>query len=269
MKAFFTHFSFEFHKGLRDPSLLLMNYLFPLAFYLVISLLMVQLNPYFRANIIPAMIIFVALTSLVLGLPNPLVSSREAGIFRTYRVNSVPTLNMLLIPALATSIHTLVASLLVTFTAPLLFQAPLPSNWGGFLVFLLLTIFLMAGLGVLIGTISFNTRMTILWSQLVFLPSIMIGGLMIPRSALKGFLARIGGLWPSTYSMELYNSLAGGSGPSRTIWLSIGVLLLGGLLAFFLARLLFSWDSQNRSRKASSWIALLILVPFLVGMFLY
>jgi ABC-2 type transport system permease protein len=266
MNAFVSHFSFEFRTGLRDRPLLLMNYLFPLAFYIVVSLLMTQLNPSFRPNIIPAMVIFVALSSLILGLPNPLVSAREAGIFRSYRINGVPALSVVLIPALTTAVHALIAAVIVTFTAPIFFQAPLPVNWVGFMVFLILTVFVMAGLGALIGVISANTRITILWSQLIFLPSIMIGGLMIPRSMLTGVLAQIGGLWPSTYCMEIYNALARAAGLDAKVVLSLTVLLVGGFLAFALASYLFSWDSQNTTRRGSVWLALSVLAPFVVGM---
>jgi ABC-2 type transport system permease protein len=266
MSAFTSHFSFEFRTGLRDRPLLLMNYLFPLTFYIVISLLMAQLNPTFRPTIIPTMVIFVTLTSLILGLPNPLVAAREAGIFRSYRVNGVPALSVILVPAITTAMHTVIAALVITFTAPIFFQAPLPVNWGGFAVFLVLTIFVMAGLGVLIGVISANTRITILWSQLIFLPSIMIGGLMVPRSALTGVLAKIGSLMPSTYSVEIYDALAWGTGFDTKAILSLAVLLVGGILAFALASYLFSWDSQNTTRRGSPWLALLVLVPFLIGM---
>jgi len=124
----------------------------------------------------------------------------------------------------------------------------------------------MAGLGVLIGVISANTRITILWSQLIFLPSIMIGGLMIPRSMLTGVLAQIGSLSPSTYSVGIYDALARGAGLDTKAILSLAVLLIGGTLAFALASYLFSWDSQNTTRRGSVWLALLVLVPFIIGM---
>ena len=268
MKAFVSHFSFEFRTGLRDRSLLLMNYLFPLAFYVIVTLLMTQLNPSFRPNVIPAMVGFVTLTSLILGLPNPLVSAREAGIFRSYRVNGVPALSVILIPALTTAVHAVIAAVVVTFTAPIFFQAPPPANWGGFVIFLMLTVFVMAGLGMLIGVISANTRITILWSQLIFLPSIMIGGLMIPRSMLTGVLARIGALSPTTYSMEIYDALARSESFDAKVLFSLIILLAVGFLSFALSSYLFSWDSQNTTRRGSSWLALLVLVPLVIGMVL-
>lgn len=268
MKGLAAHFAYEFRTGMRDRSLLLINYLFPLSFYLIVTMLMTQLNPAFPPNAIPAMVVFTALTSLILGLPNPLVSAREAGIFRSYRVNGIPALSALLVPALTTSIHALIGAFIVTVTAPLLFQAPTPANWGGFAIFALLNVLVASGLGVLIGVISANVRITILWSQLVFLPSIMLGGIMVPKEALTGLLAKVGGMMPSTHLMVVYNGMAMGKGPSAAVIISVLVLLATGLLAFLLASYLFSWDSQNSTRRGSVWLGAIVLVPLAVGTFL-
>ncbi len=79
MNAFATHFSFEFKTGLRNPTLMMMNYLFPLGFYALMGLVMTQINPIFKETMIPAMIIFTVMASCLLGLPNLLVESREQG----------------------------------------------------------------------------------------------------------------------------------------------------------------------------------------------
>ena len=43
------------------------------------------------------------------------------------------------------------------------------------------------------------------------------------------------------------------------------VLLAGGVLAFGLAIYLFNWDSRNQARRGHPLMALLALVPFVVG----
>ncbi len=87
MKALANHFAFEFKTGLRDSNQLLMNYLFPLAFYALMGLVMTKINPLFAETMVPALVIFAALASTLLGLPGPLVELREAGIYRSYRIN--------------------------------------------------------------------------------------------------------------------------------------------------------------------------------------
>ena len=82
MKAFKNHFIFEFKTGIRDKNLLLLNYLFPLGLYIMLGFLMKNINPGFIEIIIPSMVVISILISTILGLPDPLVKSREAGIFR-------------------------------------------------------------------------------------------------------------------------------------------------------------------------------------------
>ncbi len=80
MKAFIHHFKFEFLAGIRNKQLLLLNYLFPLGFYLMLGFIMVEINPPFRENVVPAMVIFGILSATLLGIPDPLVNARENGI---------------------------------------------------------------------------------------------------------------------------------------------------------------------------------------------
>ncbi len=98
MSAFTNHFSFEFKTGLRNPTLMLMNYLFPLGFYAMMGLVMVQINPGFKDTLIPSIVIVSIMVSTLLGLPGPLVESREAGIYRSFKINGVPVFSILIIP---------------------------------------------------------------------------------------------------------------------------------------------------------------------------
>ena len=50
MSAFTTHFNFEFRTGIRNKNLLLMNYLFPLGFYLMMGFIIPTINPFFRES---------------------------------------------------------------------------------------------------------------------------------------------------------------------------------------------------------------------------
>ncbi len=45
----------------------------------------------------------------------------------------------------------------------------------------------------------------------------------------------------------------------------VGVLLTSGLLAFGLAIYLFNWDNRNQVRRGHPALALLVLLPFLIG----
>jgi ABC-2 type transport system permease protein len=267
MTAFANHFAFEFRTGLRNPSQLLMNYLFPLGFYVMMGLIMTQINPLFTETMIPAMIIVAAMSSAVLGQPGTLVESREAGIFRSFKINGVPALSILTVPMVTTVFQVLVVTAIITLSGPL-FKGTLPVHWGGFLLVTLVMAFSFSAIGALIGVVSTDSRSTVLYSQLIFLPAMLLGGLMMPMNMLPASVQRISALLPATHAMQAYQGLAFGQQTVIEPLVSLLVLLAGGLLAFALAIYLFSWDSRNTSRRGHPALALLALAPCLVAMLL-
>jgi len=268
MNAFTHHFAFEFRNGIRNKQLLLMNYLFPLGFYLMMGFIMAEINPFFREDIIPAMVVFAVLAATLLGIPDPLVNARENGIFRSYKINGIPSISILIIPALTTILHLVVVATIITASAPLLFDAPLPLNWLNYVLTFIALAFACAGISVLIGVVSPSSRMTVLWSQLVFVPSMMLGGLMLPYSMLPEVAGKIAQLLPATQAMNAFNGLAMGKAADFSPWGSVTILFISGMLAFGLAVYLFSWDSRNTARRGHPSLALLALLPYAVGIFL-
>lgn len=267
MTAFINHFSFEFRTGIRNKQLLLMNYLFPLGFYLMMGFVMAGINPLFLDTMTPAMVIFAVLAATLLGIPDPLVNARENGIFRSYKINGIPSTSILIIPALTTMLHLVIVAAIITATAPLLFDAPSPVNWFSYSLVFVALAFSMAGISVLIGVVSSNSRVTVLYSQLFFIPSILLAGLMFPYEMLPNAVGKIAQLLPATHAMNAFKALAMGGVADFNPWLSVIVLFVSGLMAFGLAVHLFSWDRRNSTRRGHPLLALLFLLPFVIGIF--
>ena len=51
-------------------------------------------------------------------------------------------------------------------------------------------------------------------------------------------------------------------------WYSLIALTLSGLLGYGLAIYMFNWDRQNATQRGHPLMALIVVVPFLVGIFL-
>ena len=268
MSAFINHFSFEFRTGIRNKQLLLMNYLFPLGFYLMMGFIMPAINPLFLDTLIPAMIVFAILAATFLALPDQLVTAREDGIFRSYKINGVPASSILIIPALTTMLHLSIVAAIITLTAPILFDAPSPVNWLNYALTFIAMAVACAGISLLIGVVSPSTRVTVLWSQLIFVPSMLLGGLMLPYNMLPDVAGKISQLLPATQAMNAFNGLAMGVGADFNPWGSVIVLVLSGVLAFGLAIYLFNWDRHNTTQRGHPVMALLALLPYAVGIFL-
>jgi len=207
------------------------------------------------------MLVLAMMSSLLLGFPNPLVAAREAGIFRSYKINGVPALSILSIPVIGTALHMAVVYALITFTAHPFFDGRLPTNVAWFIGIALLSTLATAGIGLLIGVVARNSRATVLLAQIVFLPSMMLGGLMMPTEMLPQSLARVAMLLPSTHIMNAFRGLSMDLPAVFDPMISIAILAASTLITFGLSVFLFQWDSQN-SRGRSPLLALLTLVPY-------
>jgi ABC-2 type transport system permease protein len=113
-----------------------------------------------------------------------------------------------------------------------------------------------AGLSVLIGVVSPNLRMTVLWSQIVFVPSMLLGGLMLPYTMLPDIAGKVAQLLPATQAMNAFNGLAIGKVADFSPWGSVVLLFISGILGFALAAYLFSWDSRNTTRRGHRALSL-------------
>jgi len=268
MNAFIYHFAFEFRAGIRHKQLLLMNYLFPLGFYLLMGFILAEINPTFREDMIPAMIIFSTLAATLLGVPIALSTARENAIFRSYKINGVPAISILTITALTTILHLLIMAMFITISAPLLFGAPMPVNWLNYMLIFTVTTINLASISVLIGVVSSSSRESILWSQLIFVTSNLLGGLLLPYRMLPDIARQVSKLLPATYAMNAFNSLAMGKDADFSPWGSVVVLMLGSLLTFALAIHLFSWDPHHATRHGHTFLGFLSILPYAACVFL-
>jgi ABC-2 type transport system permease protein len=107
-----------------------------------------------------------------------------------------------------------------------------------------------------------------LWSQLIFLPSMLIGGVMIPYSMLPEAMQAFARLLPTPHAMNAYMDLAFGMSGDLPTWGSVAVLAASGILSFGLAGYLFNWDRRNQTRRGHPFWALLALLPYILGMVL-
>jgi ABC-2 type transport system permease protein len=261
MTAFLHHLAYDFKTGIRDRSKLLMFYLFPVVFFVLVGGLMSAVNPGFKETMIPAMVLFAFMCSALLNLPSLLVSAREEGVFRSYRINGVPSASIVSIPVISTAVHMVVVAVIITLGGMRFFGGIAPVHAAAFVIVSLLSYAMYAGIGVLIGVAAGNNTVSILVAQLIYIPSIILGGLMVPFSILPSGLQRISLLLPATHSMKAFIGLSM-PGSTGTPWFSIGVMAASIVISFCLAAILFEWDSRASTPSRKAWAALLAIVPF-------
>jgi ABC-2 type transport system permease protein len=178
------------------------------------------------------MTIFAVTVGAVLGLPTPIVKLRETGVLRAFRVNGIPNHKVLLVQAISAFLHLSLVSIIILVTAPVIFDAGVPKNYIAYFITLLVLIFTSIALGLIIGVMVSDQSMATMLSQAIFLPSLLLSGIMFPASMLPKFLRWLGQIFPATHAMHSFTGMAFNYGQANYSGvLDLTLILLIGILA--------------------------------------
>lgn len=265
MTGYVHHLIVDLKAGIRDATMMLMNYLFPIGFFVMIGLFMPTINPGFVDLMIPGMIVFAIMSGTLMTVPATLIDQRESGILRSFRVNGVPAGSLITIPVVGAVGHMTIVAAILTALSAVLYGAPLPVNWAGFVVTFSLTVLSFATLSVLIGIVAPSSRTATLLAQLVYLPSVLLGGLMVPEELLPDAVAHGASLLPATQAMRAFNTIAFDGEPLTTAAGPLLVLAASVAVNLTLCGALFAWDPRTSRPRV---VALFALAPFVVAVLL-
>ena len=203
MNCFLYSLVLQWKLDIRSKSLLVTFYIVPLLFFLIMGGIFTSVSPGMGTTLIQSMIVMSVSMGAFLGLPPSLVEIYGSDIKKIYNANGVPIYLGLLTMVLSAFVHLMMTSIVILLLAPILFKASLPTQLPFFLLSLTIYIVVSLSIGSILGlTLNNQAKLTML-AQLVFLPSIMLSGIMFPISLLPDFLQVIGHVFPAYWGYRL------------------------------------------------------------------
>ena len=203
MNCFLYSLVLQWKLDIRSKSLLVTFYIVPLVFFLIMGGIFTSVMPEMGSTLIQSMIVMSVSMGAFLGLPPSLVEIYGSDIKKIYNANGVPIYLGLLTMILSAFVHLMMTSIVILLLAPILFKAILPTQLAIFLLSLTIYIIVSLSIGCILGlTLKNQAKLTML-AQLVFLPSIMLSGIMFPISLLPDFLQVIGHVFPAYWGYRL------------------------------------------------------------------
>ena len=182
---------------IRSKSLLVTCYAVPLLFFLLMGGIFTSVMPEMKETLIPSMIVMGVSMGAFIGLPPSLIETYGSEIKKSYKANGVPLFLGLAAMFFSAFFHLMIMCCIILFLAPLLFHAAPPADFPSF--FLSLAIYTAGSLGIgsVLGLFVKNQAKMTMISQLVFLPSIMLSGIMFPLTLLPKALCLTGKICPA------------------------------------------------------------------------
>ena len=197
----------QWKLDVRNKNMLSAYYILPIAFYLIVGAIYKEVTPLAEDSMIQAMSVLAISIAAFLGTPAPLVDFFTSDTKKTYIVGNINLGVILLTTFVSAMVHMIIVSTLIYFTAPLIFAANKPEALLAYIGWLIITMIISAVIGMVIGIASKNTSAMTMVSQLVFLPTMLLGGIMLPVYILPKVLQDAGKIFPATYSIKILNSL--------------------------------------------------------------
>ena len=203
MNGFLYGIALQWKLDIRSRSLLVTCYIVPLIFFLLMGGIFTSVMPEMRSTLIQSMIVMSVSMGAFIGLPPSLIETYGNDVKKVYKANGVPIYLGLITMFLSAFIHLMISCIIILSLAPILFKATLPVQLPLFVLALAVYIIVSLSIGSILGlTVKNQAKLTMI-AQLVFLPSIMLSGIMFPITLLPDFLETIGRIFPAFWGYRL------------------------------------------------------------------
>ena len=237
MSAFLYGVALQWKLDIRSKSLLITCYVVPLLFFAMMGGIFTFVNPEAKDTLIQSMTVMGVSMGALIGLPPSLVETYASDIKKVYKANGVPLYLGLVSMFLSTFIHLLLMSAIIYSVAPIAFDATPPANlplyFGSLAVFIAVSLCVGSVVGL---AVKKQEKLTMI-SQLIFLPSIMLSGILFSVELLPKALRVVGKIFPATWG---YTLMADDGFSFSNLWPLAAILLVAVIILGFLLKRLKS-----------------------------
>ena len=207
MKAFLYGVGLQFKMDIRSKTMLITCYLVPLVFFFFMSGIFTSIDPSAVNTLIPSMSVFVITMSALIGLPPSLGEVYGGDIKKVYKANGVPLSLGVVTQFISSFIHTLIVCLIVFAVAPFVFKAKLPANLPLYFCSLVALLCVTLAIGCIIGLLVKTQAKQTMVAMIIFLPSVMLSGIMFPATMLPDFMQYLAYIFPATIGFQAMTDL--------------------------------------------------------------
>lgn len=266
MKGFLHHFWMTLRLNFRNPQAVVFGYVVPIFFLFAYGSVF---NRFRMEHLLGQLLTISVLGGACFGLPIALVSERERGVWRRYRLTPLPTAAFVVSVLLARYVIVVTAAILQIALAIWIYKMPFPRDWWGLFVAYSCVSFAFLGIGLIISMIANSTHAVQALGQIIFLPMILIGGVGVPLAMLPDWGKHVAAFLPGRYAVQAIDRVVLKEPETSTIHTAFNLwaLLIIGLASTLAAASIFRWEnSQKIAKRGLVWVLVAVTSWAAVGL---
>jgi ABC-2 type transport system permease protein len=198
------------------------------------------------------------------GLSVQLVTFREQGILRRFRLAPLGPGAMLASSILSNYIMTMPTVLIEIAICRVAFHLHSWGNLWGILLLVTAGSAAFSAFGLIVASVTNTMQETQMINNLIWSGFLFLSGATIPLAVFPHWIQRFALFMPATYLATGLESATTNLAGWTEILTDFTALLIGLYVAFEVSRNLFRWEPEAKVTRSAKWWALSALVPFLV-----
>lgn len=203
MSAFLYGIAIQWKIDIRNKGVILTYYIVPLVFFCFMGGIFTSINPAAKDTLIQSMTVFGVTMGAILGAPISLAELYGSEIKKSFKVGGIPLWVAAANNFISAFIHLFIMSLVIFFISPIAFSAKIPQSLVLYFASLALFIITCLNVGTMLGLLIKSASKLTMASQFIFLPSIMLSGIMFPVNMLPKVLENFGKIFPATWGFKM------------------------------------------------------------------
>ncbi|MBD5132138.1 MAG: ABC transporter permease [Clostridiales bacterium] len=207
MKALFYGIGLQFKLDIRSKGMLITCYLIPLVFFLFMGGIFTSIDADAAKTLISSMTVFTITMSALMGLPPALAEVYGTDVKKVYKANGAPIWFGVITQFISSFIHTLAVCLIIFAVSPFIFKAELPADILMYFLSLIALLAVTLAVGCIFGLLIKQQSKLTMAAMIIFLPSIMLSGIMFPAELLPTFMQYISYAFPATIAFKAMTSI--------------------------------------------------------------
>ena len=200
------------------------------------------------------------------GLSMQLVTWREQGILRRFRLAPISPLNMILSSVLANYVLILPTVIFELLLARFLYHVTTFGNLTSVFILVILGITAFGAMGLVVASVTNTMQETQIINQILWFALIFLSGATLPLALLPRMVQRVGLFLPATYFIYGLQRAMLNRAALQTLGMVLVSLIVWAALTIFLSSQLFRWEPEAKlPRNAKLWAVSTILPFILLG----